>query len=198
MALLVYEARRSIASRGRMAGGRGGGSVITEVAWDLAAVGQSFVERLTMGFWMGTNAEKSTGKERTHRQLGLQCWFSCLPRVHISSSVLPVPSSQHQSWLSQQLEIPLSECNCISASRPQSQWIIWPHRPWWIISDHMPWKTHIPHESQTLCHMHSGLSMEAPAVKRLSSKWKHGRLQKTSPFSLHTGSSGLTALVSSG
>lgn len=27
---------------------------------------------------------------------------------------------------------------------PESQWIIWHHRPWWIISDHMPWKTHIP------------------------------------------------------
>lgn len=70
---------------------------------------------------------------------------SCSCSVRISSSIPPVTSSQHQSCLSQQLEMPLSKYNCISAERPQSQWIIWHHRPWWIISDHMPLKTHIPY-----------------------------------------------------
>lgn len=147
--------------------------------------------------WLLRNAQ-----ERKERRRSPTAWVAmphpgaCL--VCTSPAVLPVTSSQHQSCLSQQLEMPLSECNCISAARPQSQWIIWHHRPWWIISDHMPWKTHIPHESQRLCHMHSGLSIRAPVVNRLGLEWKHGRQRETGTFSPHPRSRGVTALVSSG
>lgn len=110
--------------------------------------------------------------------------------VSTSYSGLPVTSSQHQSCLLQQLEIPLSVYNCISAKQLESLWIIWHHRPWWIISDHIPWKTHILYFSQRLCHMHSGLSMEAAVAKRLGSKWKHGRYQKVSICSCILGAVG--------
>lgn len=112
------------------------------------AVWRSSVEWLIMGCWMATNAdcwEMYRKGLQDSPAAGIARPSSCACPGCISSSVLPLTSSQHRSCLSQQLEIPLSECNCISAKRPQSRWIIWHHRPWWIISDHMPWKTHIPY-----------------------------------------------------
>lgn len=144
MVLMVYEAGRRCT-----AGGTSGGRVIAAWPGTHWAVGLSPWKGWPWVLdgnqcWLLRNVQgrKELLNSPTAR---VPMPHSCACPMRISSSIPPVTSSQHRSCLSQQLEMPLSEYNCISAERPQSQWIIWHHRPWWIISDHMPWKTHIPY-----------------------------------------------------